>query len=205
MKLRALRTAMATLATFAILAGSAAPVLASTTHVAASPRGARFDVPSTLDVRGEAALARVRFDWRAALPGWQVVFLPPRRGYLGLTLRRQKRIEIYVRNDRSTSAIAHDVAHELGHAVDVTYNDESTRAKYLELRQLTATTPWWTCNGCTDLDVGAGDFAETFSAWAAPSSLFYSRVQTAPSAAQLSAIEAAVYPVEVTRSAHAAA
>jgi hypothetical protein len=70
---------------------------------------------------GLKALELIKFNWQQSLPGWRVRFLPPRKGYLAITFREQRRIDVYVRADRSTAAIAHDIGHELGHAIDVTY------------------------------------------------------------------------------------
>jgi hypothetical protein len=143
---------------------------------------------------GREALALLKFDWRETFPGWRIVFLPSRRGYLGMTYRPERRIEIYVRMDRPVKAIAHDVAHELGHAMDVTYLNADRRAKFLELRGLDVDTPWWACNSCTDLDTGAGDFAETFALWAAPRYKFYGTLAPASNPATLSVMAAEVFP-----------
>ena len=137
---------------------------------------------------GARALTLVTYPWRKMLPGWRIVFLPPRKGYLALTYRLERRIEVYVRSDRSDEAIAHDIAHELGHAVDVTFNDDATRAEFLRLRNLTPTTSWWACNGCGDLQTGAGDFAESFALYAAPRFRFYSELGEVPDVAQVAAI-----------------
>jgi hypothetical protein len=143
---------------------------------------------------GQEALSHLKFDWRETFPGWRVVFLPARRGYLGMTYRPERRIEIYVRLDRPSKAIAHDVAHELGHAMDVTYLDAARRGRFLELRDLASDTAWWACNSCTDLDTGAGDFAETFALWAAPRYKFYSTLAPASDPTTLATMWTEVFP-----------
>lgn len=143
---------------------------------------------------GQAALDTIQIPWRELLPGWRVEFRTARSGYLALTFRTERRIEVYVRPDRPVASTAHDIAHELGHAIDVTYNDASDRERYLELRGLPADTPWWTCDACTDMEVGAGDFAETFALWAAPRYRFYSKVAATPTDEELNAIAAALFP-----------
>jgi hypothetical protein len=139
--------------------------------------------------RGRAALALLRIRPADLYPGWTIAFRPARQGLLGMTLVAQRRVEIYVRLDRPLEGTAHDIAHELGHVTDVMYNDDDMRAKYLALRDR-ETTPWWTCEACTDLQVGAGDFAETFALWAAPRFRFYSDLAGEPTAEQLTAFGA---------------
>jgi hypothetical protein len=134
------------------------------------------------------ALRLVRLDLDSTFSGWTIAFKAPRSGYLGLTLVKQRRVEIYLRSGRSVEGIAHDLAHELGHAADVTFNDNDDRALYLINRGLAETTPWWTCNSCGDLQVGAGDFAETFAVLVGPKFKFYSEVGPRPSPAQIAAI-----------------
>jgi hypothetical protein len=148
--------------------------------------GVQVDAPKTeQETRGLEALALISFPWRETLPGWRIRFLPARKGYLALTYRVERRIDVFVRPGRSTVALAHDIAHELGHAVDVSYLDDDARARYLEIRRLNESTPWWACDGCTDLQTGAGDFAESFALLVAPKYRFYSRLGNEPSEAQL--------------------
>lgn len=134
--------------------------------------------------RGTAALALVRLRAQEAFPGWTIAFRPARSGLLGMTLVKQRRVEIYVRLDRPIEGIAHDIAHEFGHVADVTLNNEDQRQAFLDLRGR-PDAPWWTCDGCGDLQVGAGDFAEVFALWAAPPFRFYSEVAPKPTAAEL--------------------
>jgi hypothetical protein len=134
--------------------------------------------------RGRAALALLRIRPADLFPGWTMAFRPARQGLLGMTFVDRRRVEIYVRMDRPLEGTAHDIAHELGHVFDVMYNDDDSRADYLAFRNR-ASTPWWSCEACTDLQVGAGDFAETFALWAAPRFRFYSDVAAEPTAEQL--------------------
>ncbi len=135
-----------------------------------------------------AAIRLIRFDLDTNFSGWTIQFKAPRTGYLGLTLVKQRTVEIYLRAGRSVEGTAHDLAHELGHVADVTFNENETRSAYLVNRGLAESTPWWTCNSCGDLQVGAGDFAETFAVLVGPKFKFYSEVGPRPSAAQLLAI-----------------
>ena len=149
--------------------------------------------------RGSAALERVRVNYQDMFPGWTVAFLPAKAGLLGLTLTRERRVEIYVRLDRPVDGLAHDIAHEFGHVADVLYNNAEKRSQYLQLRGLPAATPWWTCNECRDMQVGAGDFAETFALIAAPTYHFYSEVGPRSNSEVLSVIVAEVLPLGLVR------
>ena len=150
----------------------------------------RAEAPTTATVReferGTAALALVRLRVQDVFPGWTIAFLPARPGLLGMTLVKARRVEIYIRLDRPLGGIAHDIAHEFGHVADVTFNNDDQRQAYLDLRNQPAG-PWWTCNGCGDLQVGAGDFAETFALWVAPAYRFYSEFAPRPTANELTA------------------
>ncbi len=130
--------------------------------------------------RGMQAIALLRIRPQDAFPGWTISFRKARSGLLGMTLVQERRVEIYVRLNRPVAGTAHDIAHELGHVTDVTYNDDQLRAQYLALRNRPPSTPWWTCSGCGDMQVGAGDFAETFALWAAPKFRFYSELAPHP-------------------------
>ena len=148
------------------------------------------------ETTARAALGLVRLDLDTTFPGWTIQFKGSRAGYLGLTLVKERRVEVYIRSGRSVQGIAHDLAHELGHAIDVTYNGNEERNVYLANRGLDEATPWWTCNSCGDLQVGAGDFAETFAILVGPKFKFYSEVGPRPTAEQLTAIMAGL-PAEV--------
>ncbi len=175
--------------------GVAAASRPTTTKAAKIGEGVQISrAPSREDQVGQQALALISYDWRTKLPGWRINFLPPRKGYLALTYRVERRIDVYVRADRAIEGIAHDIAHEIGHALDVTYLNDKTRGRFLELRQLPADTGWWACNSCRDLQTGAGDFAEVFALTAAPRFKFYSELAPLPSDEALAAIVAEVIP-----------
>jgi hypothetical protein len=150
-----------------------------------------------LEERGRKALAMIAFDYAEAFPGWTISFRPARKRLLGVTLVSERRIEIYVRKNRPTDQVAHDIAHEFGHVVDVSYNNEASRAKYVSIRGIPAGTPWWACDSCRDSEVGAGDFAEVFAHLVAPRTAFYSQVKGSPSAKVAEDIRTQVIPREL--------
>lgn len=115
-----------------------------------------------LDALGSAAEAQIGYDWRAALPGWAVVYDDSTPGYRGLTHWPSKTITLYVDAGDTADDVADVLAHEIGHAIDVTYLDNDTRTEWLEMRGMPMV--WWAGNGLNDFSVGAGDFAEAVAA-----------------------------------------
>ncbi len=137
--------------------------------------------------RGRWALDRISYPWQDRLPGWTVEFDDGREGLFGLTLVDDKRIEIYVRDDQSDDLLVHIVAHELGHAVDVTLNDGDDRRAWQAARGI-EDAPWWPSSAASDFRTGAGDFAESFAYWQAESDNFRSKLGRVPDAVQLELI-----------------
>ena len=182
--------------------GGSVKVTATSTAGSQAQIGAGVQITNTTKVTGSAAslelgraaLAQLRVDWENLYPGWTIAFLPGRANYLGMTLVPERRVEIYVRSDRSVTATAHDLAHELGHVTDVMYNTDASRQRFLSLRGLAVDTPWWTCSGCRDLQVPAGDFAETFALAAAPHYRFYSELAPEPTSAAMGDFVETVLP-----------
>jgi hypothetical protein len=111
-----------------------------------------------------ATLAHISYPWQERLVDWTIEFVPGRSGYLGATWSAERRIEIYVRDDQSDAELAFTLAHELGHAVDLTFLDSVDRQRWLAARGIDDV-PWWTASGMSDYAVGAGDFAEAFAVW----------------------------------------
>ncbi len=123
---------------------------------------ARLDGPRPEQV-GQLALELLSYDWRAHLPGWSIEFKQGRDGILGYAFFDQQRIEIYVRPSHGPTEVAATLAHELGHAVDVSLLTNDDRAVWTDLRSIDA--PWWPRSSGSDFASGAGDFAEAFAAW----------------------------------------
>lgn len=129
------------------------------------PAPARRDGSSSKPEFGEerrkAVLSLIRYPWEEL--GFSVAFMNSRPGYRAMTLTRERRIEVYVRNGEDPIHQAYDLAHELGHAFDLSFNTEERRRKWCELRGIDPSTPWFGCDACPDYNTPAGDFAETFA------------------------------------------
>ncbi|MFV2039615.1 MAG: hypothetical protein ACC660_05185 [Acidimicrobiales bacterium] len=142
-----------------------------------SPRG-RAPTPTEAVVRirsvaerGAAALATISYPWEDRLPGWVIDFSSGESGPRGLTYTLQQRIEVFVRDGDSQLDLARVAAHEIGHAVDLVYNDEQTdRQRWFDQRGVDLQTRWWPDSGAADFASGAGDFAECFATWQTGSS-----------------------------------
>lgn len=118
--------------------------------------------PTSAADHGAAAEARIGYNWRSALPGWTVVYASERSGYRGLTNTPSRTVTIYIRSGDSVGTTAEILAHELGHALDVTYLTNQQRSQWLDARGMPQV--WWAGEGLTDFSVGAGDFAEAIAA-----------------------------------------
>ncbi len=107
---------------------------------------------------GQLAETLIPYDWQSKLSDWTIVYHGPRQGYSGMTNRPNQRIEIYIDNNDSAADVAAVLAHEIAHALDLTYLDDTDRMRWVEARGLPAV--WWTGDGLADFNVGSGDFAE---------------------------------------------
>ena len=157
-------------------ATTAIPATTSTTGLPTTPP------PPTARQRGELALANFKYDWQNGLPGWEISFHQGRKGVLGYTFVQEKRIEVYVRDQMSNSLLSHVIAHEVGHAIDVTQNSGDDRRRWQKQRGI-EDKPWWPGNGATDFSTGAGDFAESFAAWQVGTASFRSNLGEPPDSA----------------------
>ncbi|MEO8692816.1 MAG: hypothetical protein ABI658_04815 [Acidimicrobiales bacterium] len=174
---------------------AAAPVADAPATVAPTTTAAASAAPATVvdeaavtgDPRGTDAMALITYAWRRTLPGWSIVFLPSRVGLRGLTKVDDRRIEIYVRDSDSAPSLAHVVAHELGHAVDVELNSPADRDRWRALRGVGPTVSWWPGNAVSDFDTLAGDFAEAFATMLT-ASVSLSRVAPPPQPAELAVL-----------------
>ncbi len=154
-----------------------------------TPTTAVGERPATRQAEiGAQAEGLLPFDWQAVLPDWRIVYSGPNEGFRGLTYPYEQSIEMFVRDDDTPESLAAILAHELGHAIDVTYLDDGHRDMWRESRQL-GDVQWWPDAYASDFQVGAGDFAEGFAYWALkdPSS---SQIAGDPTNEQLATLEA---------------
>ena len=70
---------------------------------------------------------------------------------------------MFVRDTDTASTLHRVLAHEIGHVIDVEWNSEDDRARWLEQRGLPGSTRWWPNAEAPDFATGAGDFAEAFA------------------------------------------
>ncbi len=138
---------------------------------------------ATVGDRGLEALALVSYPWEERLPEWEIRFHEGKDGAYGYTLTQESVIDIYVREGQSKQLLAHVIAHELGHAVDVTLNSGDDRRRWQAARGI-EDAPWWPDNRASDFSTGAGDFAESFAAWQVGTDSYRSRLAAPPSADQ---------------------
>jgi len=77
----------------------------------------------------------------------------------------QRHIEIYVNSNYSDTHLAHVVAHEIGHAVDMTLNSTADQQAWRALRGISPNGGWWADAYASDFASPSGDFAECFAVW----------------------------------------
>lgn len=162
-----------------------APVKAAAPAKAAPTGGSLCSGAGWEQRRGEAALASLRAG--AERTGFRVEFTGARKGYLGLTHLKQRRIEMFVRScqAQSDALLGHVMAHELGHAYDTTHMTTAKRAAWMRARGIPASTPWYGCSGCTDFATPAGDYAEVYAQWARGATSNRSQLAGSPGPAEL--------------------
>ncbi len=109
------------------------------------------------------ALDLIRYPWRSELQGWTITFLEPRGRASGYTWSAERRMEVFISEGDDPERIARVLAHEIGHAIDVTLNSPDERREWLAEREASDATEWWPGSGRPDFETGAGDFAEVFA------------------------------------------
>ena len=130
----------------------------------------------------------IPFPWQKL--GYEIAFLDPKPGYRAMTIPGKGRIEIYMRPGESALPQAYDLAHELGHAFDLKYNNPERRRLWLQLRGIDPSTPWFGCSRCADYGTPAGDFAETFALLLLGPGNYHSSIAQPPPSKQIPALTA---------------
>jgi hypothetical protein len=128
-------------------------------------------------VLGQRALRLVSYPWRNL--GYRLVFLAGRPGVRAETNSVRHTITVYVRTTDTPQRVAHDIAHELGHAYDARFLHDRDRRAYVTLRGRPRA-PWWPTAAGSDYATGAGDFAEVFALCHSPSPEFRSTLAPRP-------------------------
>ena len=134
----------------------------------------------------ESALDLIQIPWKQL--GYQIVFKPPRAGYRAMTFAGKHKIEVYARAQDDQDLLAYDIAHEIGHVVDLTYNTPETRKAWMKMRGINPATKWFGCSRCSDYNTPAGDFAETFAMYLRGPKYFRSRIARRPTPEALAAL-----------------
>lgn len=117
---------------------------------------------ASLEKIGEQAEALISYRWRSLLPDWTVCYQPEGFDAGAETDLDNRQMTIYVNPESSAAEVSAALAHEIAHAIDMTYLDDDDRFRWIEARGLPAV--WWPGDGLTDYCVGSGDFAEALSA-----------------------------------------
>src|SRR5262245_41975134 len=136
-----------------------------------------------LTIRNNEALGLISFPWQQLQ--YKIVFLAPRPGLRAMIFPADRRIEVYARPSDDSRLIAYDIAHELGHAFDMTFNTATTRKQWMKMRGINPNTPWFGCNRCSDFKTPAGDFAETFALLLLGPGNFSGKIALPPTVEQL--------------------
>lgn len=162
--------------------GGTAPLPFEPAPVVPTPAAVTY-ADATTEAVAARALAGVTWSWRDRLPGWRIEFVRGQGPVAGFTWSRERRIEVFVRSGDDAAELRRVLAHELGHAVDLTHLTAADRRAWQDLRG-TAAAPWWPESGSQDFGTGAGDFAECFAVWLVGGELFRSELGPPPDAAQ---------------------
>jgi hypothetical protein len=151
------------------------PTTAAKPNTAAKPKTAPR-AALTYTALGRRALALVTYRNRL---GYRILFAPGRPGIRAKTDKAHRTITIYVRLTDTPQRIAHDIAHELGHAFDARYLGPRARHAYVVLRGRPYAA-WLPRHAGSDYASAAGDFAEVFALCHAPSREFRSTFARKP-------------------------
>jgi hypothetical protein len=136
-------------------------------------------IAPTPEMRALAQEAEKLTDVHPRALGYRVLLAPATDDLRAQTDTKAKTVTLYLRSDDPAYRVAHDLAHETGHAYDVERMDDALRDEYLTGRGAPKV-PWWPGGKRSDLDVGAGDFAEVFALCHAASPEFRSKVAPRP-------------------------
>ncbi len=132
-----------------------------------SPVDPSQPAPPGLSPQEVGALALNRLDYPYQRLGYDIAFLPPRSGFLGMTYCATHRIEVYVGQDEPVGLVSFVTAFEIAHAVDCTFNTPASRAQWASIRGFNPGVTWFPPCTCSEDNYGSGDFSDVFATWLA--------------------------------------
>jgi len=141
---------------------------------------------TTAAFRPESALERIQVPWQKL--GYKIVFMPPKPGFRAMTFPKQRKIEVYARPGDDLELLMFDIAHEIGHVIDLTHNTLKSRQEWMKVRGIDPKTQWFGCNRCSDYKTPAGDFAESFAVFLCGPKYFRGLIASVPPPEQIEAL-----------------
>ncbi len=187
---------VASITTYALIGAAGLLTIAATADLAGPSEATPLPSHQRVDY-GQAAIStlshstmdKVTYPWKEDLAGWTIEFVEGESEIAGYTWSHEQRIQIFVRDNSTVDSLYRVLAHEFGHAVDVSLNSGDERRQWLTQRGQ-PNLQWWPDSGKADFQTGAGDFAEVFAVWMIKdSSDFRSQVGPTPSPADLELME----------------
>jgi hypothetical protein len=182
------RPLRAALAAVAALAGVAASALAfsavwpqgpAAPPAQPQPQPHRLSAADAAAARAVVARAERLVSVTPAQLGYTLRVAGPVAGLRGQTDTAARTITLFVSPSDAPHVVAHDLAHEIGHAFDARRLTPALRAAYLRARGVPAA-PWLPGRTASDYRSGAGDFAEVFALCHASSPVYRSRLASRP-------------------------
>jgi hypothetical protein len=161
------------------VAASAAAFVALWPSDPVDPGPERLSGADAAAARAVVARARALTSVSPEQLGYRLRIAGPLTGVRGRTDTAGRTITLFVAPGTTPHRVAHDLAHEVGHAYDVLRLNAARRAAYLRARGVPAAA-WWADPEANDYRSGAGDFAEVFALCHATSPEFRSRLATRP-------------------------
>jgi hypothetical protein len=136
--------------------------------------------PPTAAERALVRRAQALVDVRPEDLGYRLVVRGAAGEVRGQTDTQRRTIALFVDARDAPHRVAHDLAHELGHAYDASRMTPARRRAWLRARGA-PDAPWSPVAGrASDYESGAGDFAEVFARCHAASPEFRSRLAPPP-------------------------
>jgi hypothetical protein len=175
---RALLTAAASAAGVA-LSALAFGALWPSGGAAPAPQPEQLSPSDAVAARAVVDRARRLTTLTPAQLGYTLRVAGPVPGLRGQTDNATRTITLFVSPDDTPNVVAHDLAHEIGHAFDARRMAAAQRAAYLRARGA-AGAPWLPGPQASDYRSGAGDFAEVFALCHAASPVYRSRLAARP-------------------------